>query len=81
VNRDIQGSKEYFERFSKKTNFHRDTLEKAYRLEDLLKEINRHPEVKEGLVLKEVIRMVNSLYNYPLLEIVAPPELLGGEEI
>lgn len=30
---------------------------------------------------KEVIRMVNSLYNYPLLEIVAPPELLGGEEI
>ena len=30
---------------------------------------------------KEVIRMVNSLYNYPLLEIVATPELLGGEEI
>jgi len=30
---------------------------------------------------KEIIRMVNSLYNYPLLEIVAPPELLGGEEI
>jgi len=32
VDRGIQSSKEYFERFSKKTNFQRDTLEKAYRL-------------------------------------------------
>ena len=28
---------------------------------------------------KEVVRMVNSLYGYPFIEIVAPPELLGGE--
>ena len=52
MERNIQGTKEYFERFSKETNFHRDTLEKAYRLEQLLKEINRHPELGEGLVLK-----------------------------
>ena len=26
MDRGIQGSKEYFERFSKETNFHRDTL-------------------------------------------------------
>jgi len=32
VDRSIQGAKEYFESFSKKTNFQRDTLEKAYRL-------------------------------------------------
>ncbi|MFQ6065865.1 MAG: nucleotidyl transferase AbiEii/AbiGii toxin family protein [bacterium] len=65
----IQGSKEYFERFSKKTNFHRDTLEKAYRLEDLLKEINRHPELKDGLVLKGGTA-VNFLYfRYPRLSI------------
>jgi len=38
-------------------------------------------EKYEVYVSEEVIRMVNSLYNYPLLEIVAPPELLGGEEI
>ncbi len=28
---------------------------------------------------KEVVRMVNSLHGYPFIEIVAPPELLGGE--
>ena len=32
MDRGLQSSKEYFERFSKKTNFQRDTLEKAYRL-------------------------------------------------
>jgi len=36
MERIIQYTKEYFERFSKETNFHRDTLEKAYRLEHLL---------------------------------------------
>jgi len=42
MERSIQGTKEYFERFSKETNFHRDTLEKAYRLEQLLKR-NKSP--------------------------------------
>ena len=28
---------------------------------------------------KEVVRMVNSMNNYPFIEIVTPPELLGGE--
>lgn len=80
MNRDIQGSKEYFERFSKKTNFHRDTLEKAYRLEDLLKEINRHPEVKEGLVLKGGTA-VNFLYfRYPRLSIDLDFNFIAGLE-
>jgi predicted nucleic acid-binding protein len=30
---------------------------------------------------KEVVRMVNSMLDYPFIEIAAPPELLGGEEI
>ena len=80
MNRGIQGSKEYFERFSKKTNFHRDTLEKAYRLEDLLKEINRHPEVKEGLVLKGGTA-VNFLYfRYPRLSIDLDFNFIAGLE-
>ncbi len=28
---------------------------------------------------KEVVRMVNSVHNYPFIEIVAPPELLGSD--
>jgi len=30
---------------------------------------------------KEVVRMVNSKYGYPFIEIIAPPEILGGEEL
>ena len=29
---------------------------------------------------REVVRMVNALYNYPFIEIMSPPEILGGEE-
>ena len=80
MDRGIQGSKEYFERFSKKTNFHRDTLEKAYRLEDLSKEINRHPELKEGLVLKGGTA-VNFLYfRYPRLSIDLDFNFIAGLE-
>jgi len=80
VDKGVQGSKEYFERFSKKTNFHRDTLEKAYRLEDLLKEINRHPELKEGLILKGGTA-VNFLYfRYPRLSIDLDFNFIAGLE-
>jgi len=80
VDRGLQSSKEYFERFSKKTNFQRDTLEKAYRLEDLLKEINRHPELKEGLVLKGGTA-VNFLYfRYSRLSIDLDFNFIAGLE-
>jgi len=65
----IQGNKEYFERFSKETNFHRDTLEKIYRLEDLLKEINNHPELNKGLVLKGGTAINFLYFKYPRLSI------------
>ncbi len=29
---------------------------------------------------KKIVKIVNELYDYPLLEIMAPPEILGGEE-
>jgi predicted nucleotidyltransferase component of viral defense system len=69
MERSIQGTKEYFERFSKETNFHRDTLEKAYRLEQLLKEINRHPELREGLVLKGGTAINFLYFKYPRLSV------------
>ena len=69
MERSIQGTKEYFERFSKETNFHRDTLEKAYRLEQLLKEINRHPELREGLVLKGGTAINFLYFRYPRLSV------------
>jgi len=80
VDRSNQGAKEYFESFSKKTNFQRDTLEKAYRLENLSREINRHPELKEGLVLKGGTA-VNFLYfRYPRLSIDLDFNFIAGLE-
>ncbi|GAF82470.1 unnamed protein product, partial [marine sediment metagenome] len=29
---------------------------------------------------REIVRMVNALKRYPIIEIVSPPEILGGEE-
>ena len=69
MERNTKGNKEYFERFSKETNFHRDTLEKAYRLEQLLKEINRHPKLREGLVLKGGTAINFLYFRYPRLSV------------
>ncbi len=69
MERSTKGNKEYFERFSKETNFHRDTLEKAYRLEKLLKEINHHPKLGEGLVLKGGTAINFLYFKYPRLSV------------
>jgi len=69
MERSSEANKEYFERFSKETNFHRDTLEKAYRLEQLLKEINRHPKLREGLVLKGGTAINFLYFRYPRLSV------------
>jgi predicted nucleotidyltransferase component of viral defense system len=78
MKRSIQGTKEYFERFSKETNFHRDTLEKAYRLEQLLKEINRHPELREGLVLKGGTAINFLYFRYPRLSVDLDFNFIAG---
>jgi len=78
MERNIQGTKEYFERFSKETNFHRDTLEKAYRLEQLLKEINRHPELGEGLVLKGGTAINFLYFRYPRLSVDLDFNFIAG---
>ncbi|MCJ7789420.1 MAG: nucleotidyl transferase AbiEii/AbiGii toxin family protein [Candidatus Atribacteria bacterium] len=78
MERSIQGTKEYFERFSKETNFHRDTLEKAYRLEQLLKEINRHPELREGLVLKGGTAINFLYFRYPRLSVDLDFNFIAG---
>lgn len=80
MERSIQGTKEYFERFSKETNFHRDTLEKAYRLEQLLKEINRHPELREGLVLKGGTAINFLYFRYPRLSVDLDFNFIAGIE-
>lgn len=72
------GNKEYFERFSKETNFHRDTLEKAYRLEQLLKEINRHPMLREGLVLKGGTAINFLYFRYPRLSVDLDFNFIAG---
>jgi len=74
----IQGNKEYFESFSKETNFHRDTLEKIYRLEDLLKEINKHPELNKGLVLKGGTAINFLYFRYPRLSIDLDFNFISG---
>ena len=78
MERSIQGTKEYFERFSKETNFQRDTLEKAYRLEQLLKEINRHPELREGLVLKGGTAINFLYFRYPRLSVDLDFNFIAG---
>lgn len=78
MERNIQGTKEYFERFSKETNFQRDTLEKAYRLEQLLKEINRHPELREGLVLKGGTAINFLYFRYPRLSVDLDFNFIAG---
>jgi predicted nucleotidyltransferase component of viral defense system len=80
MERNIQGTKEYFERFSKETNFHRDILEKAYRLEQLLKEINRHPELREGLVLKGGTAINFLYFRYPRLSVDLDFNFIAGIE-
>jgi len=75
-----KGNKEYFERFSKETNFHRDTLEKAYRLEQLLKEINRHPKLREGLVLKGGTAINFLYFRYPRLSVDLDFNFIAGIE-
>ena len=45
-------SPDYFSLLSSKTGFHRDILEKVYRICDLLIEINKHIYLKKMLVLK-----------------------------
>lgn len=80
MERNIQDTKEYFERFSKETNFHRDTLEKAYRLEQLLKEINRHPELREGLVLKGGTAINFLYFRYPRLSVDLDFNFIAGIE-
>jgi hypothetical protein len=80
MERSIQGTKEYFERFSKETNFHRDTLEKAYRLEQLLKEINRHPELREGLIMKGGTAINFLYFRYPRLSVDLDFNFIAGIE-
>lgn len=80
MERSIQGTKEYFERFSAETNFHRDTLEKAYRLEQLLKEINRHSELREGLVLKGGTAINFLYFRYPRLSVDLDFNFIAGIE-
>src|SRR5665811_1061755 len=80
MERSSEANKEYFERFSKETNFHRDTLEKAYRLEQLLKEINRHPELREGLALKEGTAINFLYFRYPRLSVDLDFNFIAGIE-
>lgn len=78
MERSSEANKEYFERFSKETNFHRDTLEKAYRLEQLLKEINRHPELREGLALKGGTAINFLYFRYPRLSVDLDFNFIAG---
>jgi len=80
MERSSEANKEYFERFSKETNFHRDTLEKAYRLEQLLKEINRHPELREGLALKGGTAINFLYFRYPRLSVDLDFNFIAGIE-
>jgi len=80
MERSSGANKEYFERFSKETNFHRDTLEKAYRLEQLLKEINRHPELREGLALKGGTAINFLYFRYPRLSVDLDFNFIAGIE-
>ena len=80
MERSREANKEYFERFSKETNFHRDTLEKAYRLEQLLREINRHPELREGLVLKGGTAINFLYFRYPRLSVDLDFNFIAGIE-
>ena len=80
MERSSEANKEYFERFSKETNFHRDTLEKAYRLEQLLKEINRHPKLREGLVLKGGTAINFLYFRYPRLSVDLGFNFIAGIE-
>lgn len=65
----LEKSKEYFERFSSKTKFHCDTLEKVYRLCDLIEEINNHPQLKNSLVLKGGTAINFIYFQYPRLSV------------
>ena len=65
----LEQSKEYFESFSRKTGFHRDTLEKVYRLLDLLKEINSHPQLRNSLVLKGGTAINLIYFEFPRLSV------------
>ena len=80
MERSIQNTKEYFEKFSKETNFHRDTLEKTYRLEQLLKEINRHPELRESLVIKGGTAINFLYFRYPRLSVDLDFNFIAGIE-
>lgn len=80
MERSSEANKEYFGRFSKETNFHRDTLEKAYRLEQLLKEINRHPELREGLALKGGTAINFLYFRYPRLSVDLDFNFIAGIE-
>ena len=71
-------SKEYFESFSRKTGFHRDTLEKVYRLLDLLKEINNHPQLKNSLVLKGGTAINFIYFEFPRLSVDIDFNFIGG---
>lgn len=74
----VEISKGYLESVSARTNFHRDTLEKLYRLVDLLKDFNEHPILKEAIILKGGTAINFSYFDYPRLSVDLDFNFIGG---
>jgi predicted nucleotidyltransferase component of viral defense system len=61
--------KSYFEHRSTKTGFIRDSLEKVYRLVDVLEYVNRNPLLQECLALKGGTAINLAVFNLPRLSV------------
>jgi hypothetical protein len=63
-------SRDFFARRSEDTGFVRDTLEKVYRLVDILEYFNRNPLLRESVALKGGTAINLTIFNLPRPEMV-----------
>ena len=71
--------KNYISQRATKFGFIRDTLEKVYRLADILEYINSDPMLKGKLALKGGTAINLTIFNLPRLSVDIDPDYLGND--
>lgn len=65
----VENYKEYIIKLAKETGFIRSTLEKVYRLLNVLEWINSRPDLKDLLALKGGTAINTAVFNFPRLSV------------
>jgi len=69
----------YIGKRAEKLGFVRDTLEKVYRLADILEYLNTNPLLKESLALKGGTAINLTIFNLPRLSVDIDPDYLKAD--